>query len=92
MTSIPHHRLDALKGRDMPSALLTFLGAHRGQDVSIQLDDVDTLTGRQIEVILSGDRQWQTEGHVLSLTQAAPKLITRLIGLGLPARLFSDGG
>ena len=92
MTTHPAYRLEAIRGRDRPDGLRDFLLAHRGQDATIDLSGVRTLTGPQIELILIGARTWRAEGRTLMLTRAAPDLAHRMVGLGLPPALFAHGG
>lgn len=89
MTTISNFQLESQRGKDAPDALLEFLRDHRGSDVEISILQVSTLSGPQIELLLSGYHQWQSEGHSFTLVQASPELVSRMTGFGIPSQLFS---
>lgn len=89
MTTISTFQLETQRGKDSPEVLLAFLREHRGRDVEIDLRDIAAISGPQIELLLSGHRQWQSEGHSFVLANATPELTSRMIGFGIPPQLFS---
>lgn len=89
MTTISTFQLDSQRGKDAPEALQAFLRDHRGSDVEINLQQVSTLSGPQIELLLSGYHQWQSEGQRFALVQSSPELVARMTGFGMPTQLFS---
>lgn len=78
-------------GADVPFGLITFLKDHTEQDVEIDLSSTKTLSGRHIEVLMAAHLQWQDAGSQVKLTHLNNELLEQLIGLGLPANLFSEG-
>ncbi|WP_341366697.1 hypothetical protein [Yoonia sp. BS5-3] len=89
MTTTSTFELEPQRGKDAPDDLLAFLRDNQGGSVEINLQNVTTLSGPQIELLLIGHRQWQSEGHGFALTDTSPELIARMIGFGLPPQLFS---
>ena len=89
MTTISTFQLDSQRGKDAPDALLEFLRNHRGNDVEISLQQASTLSGPQIELLLSGYHQWKSEGQSFALVQSSPELVARMTGFGMPSQLFS---
>ncbi len=89
MTTISTFQLESQRGKDAPDELLAFLRDNRGGDVEVNLQQVSTLSGPQIELLLSGHRQWQSEGLSFSLVDANPELESRMTGFGIPSQLFS---
>lgn len=89
MTAISTFQLETQRGKDAPEALLAFLRKHRGSDVEIDLRDIAALSGPQIELLLSGHRQWQSEERSFVLANATPELTSRMIGFGISPQMFS---
>lgn len=65
MTTVSTFQLESQRGKDAPDTLHAFLRKQRGSDVAISLHQMNTLSGPQIELLLSGYQQWQLDGIVL---------------------------
>lgn len=91
MNLLSSFQLEAKQLKGATEPLLAFLNNHRGTDVEISAQNVDTLSGIQIELLLCGYRQWQLEEHSFSVVAASPDLILRLTNVGVPTHLFSEG-
>lgn len=89
MTTVSTFQLESQRGKDAPDELLAFLRDNRGNNIEIDLQQVSTLSGPQIELILSAHREWQSEGISVSLVEADPEFQSRMTGFGIPSQLFS---
>ena len=91
MTHASAFTLEPATGKDVPDALLSFLGNHKNKDIEVGLGKVSALSGRQIEVLLTAHLQWRNAGHSVLLCDVDAALRTRLASFGVPADLFSKG-
>jgi len=91
MTLQPDYQLPSKPAPDALEALQNFLSENQGKAIRLNAKNVSILSGHQIELLMSGYRRWQTDGHSFSLIDCPTDVMTRLSLVGVPAQLFTEG-
>lgn len=91
MTQPLSFSLDPSSGKSAPDDLLSFLNENKTCAIQIDVSQVASISGRQIELLLSAYKQWRDAGLPFALTDVADPVAQQLAAIGVPAQLFSEG-
>lgn len=71
-------------------ALLAFFQGAKGQAVTVSTEGLQTLTARQLQVLLSAKAQWDSDGVPFDISPVSEGFEQGLRGLGLSPSHFTN--
>jgi len=91
MTTPSKYQFPAQPEKNHIGDLEQFLIDNIGKNIELNADGIETFTGHQMELVLSGYSLWEKDGHEFTIVRCPEDIMARLTNVGMPTRMFSEG-